>query len=200
MAKEDNTSKMLTILLVIVIAISAIIVLYINIPQNKTDDGKIDNSETNEESETILTVIYGNEQINFSMDEIKAMDSYTGQGAKINKKLTITGPYNFTGIKMSTILSELENLPTNYSIDTTSTDGYLQHYTYNQIQGVVEKLNETRASLGNVSLTMIVVYMQEGEEITDPDDGPLMIAFVDDYYTDSGLWARMLASIEIIEE
>ncbi len=42
--------------------------------------------------------------------------------------------------------------------------------------------------------------MKEGEEIIDSEDGPLMIVFVDDYYTDSGLWAKMLVSIEIIEE
>ena len=191
----------------IIICVSAIVLLYVNLPKNEIKDnninnntnGSTDNNQT-EEPVTVLTVIYGDEKINYTMDEIKAMISYTGEGAKINKKLTITGPYNYTGVKMSTFLSEFENLPSNYSINTTSSDGYSQHYTFEQIQGTVEKLNETRVSLGNVSLTMIIAYMEEGKEIIETEDGPLMIVFVDDYYTDSGLWAKILASIEIIEE
>ena len=203
MAEKNNTNKILTIVLAVIICVSAIVLLYVNLPKNEIKDnntnGSTDNNQT-EEPVTVLTVIYGDEKINYTMDEIKAMTSYTGEGAKINKKLTITGPYNYTGVKMSTFLSEFENLPSNYNINTTSSDGYSQHYTYEQIQGNVEKLNETRVSLGNVSLTMIIAYMEEGEEIIDTEDGPLMIVFVDDYYTDSGLWAKMLASIEIIEE
>jgi len=205
MTEKNNTNKILTIVLAVIICVSAIVLLYVNLPKDETTDdninnntnGSTDNNQT-EEPVTVLTVIYGDEKINYTMDEIKAMTSYTGEGAKINKKLTITGPYNFTGVKISTFLSELEDLPTNYSINTTSSDGYSQHYTYKQIQGTVEKLNETRGSLGNSSFTMIIAYMQEGEEITDSEDGPLMIVFVDDYYTDSGLWAKQLVSIEII--
>ena len=205
MAEKNNTNKILTILLAVIICVSAIVLLYVNLPKDETTDdninnnrsGSIDNNQT-EEHVTVLTVIYGDEKINYTLDEIKAMNSYTGEGAKINKKLTITGPYNFTGVKISTFLSELEDLPTNYSINTISSDGYSQHYTYEQIQGTVEKLNETRVSLGNSSFTMIIAYLQEGEEITDSEDGPLLIVFVDDYYTDSGLWAKQLASIEII--
>jgi len=195
MTEKNNTNKILTIVLAVIICVSAIVLLYINLPKDETTD----NNQT-EEPVTVLTVIYRDEKINYTMDEVKAMTSYTGEGAKINKKLIITGPYNFTGVKISTFLSELEDLPTNYSINTTSSDGYSQHYTYEQIQGTVEKLNETRVLIGNSSLTMIIAYMREGEEITDSEDGPLMIVFVDDYYTDSGLWAKQLVLIEIIEE
>ncbi len=195
MTEKIKTNKILTIMLALIICVSAIVLLYVNLPK----DEKTENNQT-EEPATVLTVIYGGKKINYTMDEIKVMDSYTGEGAKINKKLTITGPYNFTGVKISTFLSELENLPINYSINTTSNDGYSQHYTSEQIHGIVEKLNETRVSLGNSSFTMVIAYMQEVEELTDSEDSPLMIVFIDDYYTDSGLWAKKLASIEIIEE
>ena len=202
-----DTNKILTMFLVVIICIAAVVLLYVNLPKDETTDDNTDgntndendNNET-EEPITVLTLIYGNEQINYTLDEIKAMSNYTGEGGKINKKLTITGPYNYTGVKMTTFLSELQNLPPKYSINTTSSDGYLQHYTYENIQGTAEKFNETRVSLGNASFTMIIAYMEEGEEITDLEDGPLMIVLVDDYYTDSGLWAKHLVSIEVIEE
>jgi hypothetical protein len=208
MVGKNNTNKILTIVLALIICISAIVILYVNLPKdektgdntNNNSNGSTDNNQT-EEPVTVLTVIYGNEQINYTLDQIKSMVSYTGIGAKINKKLSITGPYNYTGVKMSTFLSELKNLKTskkaNYSINTTSKDGYSQHFTYEEIQGSIEKLNETRVSLGYSNFTLIIAYMQEGDEITDSEDGPLMIVFVDDYYTDSGLWVKQLATIEL---
>ncbi len=110
MAEKNNTNKILTIVLAVIICVSAIVLLYVNLPKNETKDnntnGSTDNNQT-EEPVTVLTVIYGDEKINYTMNEIKAMTSYTGEGAKINKKLTITGPYNYTGVKISTFLSEL---------------------------------------------------------------------------------------------
>ena len=203
MTVKINTNKILTLILALIICISAIVILYVNLPKDeKTNDnntnGVIDNNQT-EESVPVLTVMYGDEQINYTIDDIKSMVSYTGIGAKINKKLSITGPYNFTGVKISAFLTQLNNLPLNYSINTTSIDGYSQHYTYEQIKGIIEKFNETRVSLGNASFTMIIAYKEEGVDITDLEDGPLMVVFVDDYYTDSGLWAKQLTKIEIID-
>lgn len=209
MAEKTNTNKMLTIGLIIVVALAAIVMIYVNLPQedtentepeDNTNDDTTNDGEQNNQSETVLTLIYGEEQINYTIEEIKSIDSYTGIGGKVSRKPSTTGPYNYTGVEMKTLLSEFENLPENYSIKTTSTDGYPGDYSYNQINGTVELYNETRVSQGNATLTMIVAYMEEDTDITDSDDGPLIIAFVDDYYTDSSLWAKMLASIEIIEE
>jgi len=207
-----DTNKILTIFLAVIICIAAVVLLYVNLPKNETTEDNSDDGNTNGETEDneteepviVLTVIYDDEHINYTMDEIKAMINYTGIGGKIKKTGATTGPYNYTGVKMTTLLDEAEfeeELPANYSIDTNSTDGYPQHYTYDEIQGVTELYNETdggRVSLGNASLTMIIGFLEEGKEITD--DGPLMIVFVGDYYTDSGLWAKHLSTIEIIEE
>jgi hypothetical protein len=204
MIEKKNTNKILTFILALIICISAVVLLYVNLPEDETADGNIidDNINDNqtEESDIVLTVRFGDEQFNYTIDEIKSMSSYTGEGSKINKKYTITGPYNYTGVKISTFLSEFENLPLNYSINSMSSDGYTQHYTYQEMQGNVEKLNETRVSLGIGNFTMIIAYKQDGVEITDSEDGPLMIVFVDNYYSDSSLWARQLNLIEVIKE
>ena len=206
MAEKNNSNKIITITLAVIICLAVAVIIYVNLPtkEEKTSDqgesgGKTNNTQTND-SEKVLTIIYGDEQINYTMDEIKSMTPYTSVGAKINKKFTITGPYHYTGVKISTFLADFTDLPSKYSLVATSSDGYIQSYTYDQVQGTVELLNETRASLGNGSLTMIVAYMQENEEISDSEDGPLMIIFIDDYYTDSALWAKMVVSIEIVEE
>lgn len=203
MVEKKNTNKILTFILAVIICISAIVVLYVNLPRDETADGNINDGNINnnqtEESDIVLTVKYGEEENNYTIDEIKSMVSYTGQGAKINRKYAITGPYNYTGVKISMFLAEFENLPISYIINSTSTDGYTQNYTYQEIQGNVEKLNETRVSVGLGNFTMIIAYKQDGVDITDSGDGPLMIVFVDEYYSDSSLWAKQLSFIEIIK-
>lgn len=204
MVEKKNTNKIFTFILALIICISAIVLLYVNLPEDDTADGDIidgnvDNNQT-DEPVIALTVRYGDEQVNYTIDEIESMISYTGEGAKINNYYTITGPYNYTGVKISTFLSEFKNLPLNYSINSTSIDGYTQHYTYQEIQGNVEKLNETRVSVGIGNFSMIVAYKLDGEDITDSEDGPLMIVFVDEYYSDSSLWAKQLNLIEIIKK
>ena len=204
MVEKKNTNKILTFILAVIICISAIVLLYVNLPEDETADGKINDGNINdnqtEDSDIVLTIRYGDEQLNYTIDEIKSMVSYTGSGAKINKKYTISGPYDYTGVEISTFLSEFENLPLNYSINSLSTDGYTQRYTYPEMQGNIEKLNETRVSLGIGNFTMIIAYKQDGLDITDSEDGPLMIVFVDEYYSDSSLWARQLNLIEVIKE
>lgn len=204
MAEKKNTNKMLTIGLIIVLALAAMVMIYVNLPQENTDntepEDNTNDENQNDTSKTALTLIYGEEQINYTLEEIMSIDSYTAMGGKISRKPSTTGPYNYTGVKIKTLLSEFENPPENYSIKTASTDGYTGEYSYDQINGTVELYNETRAPQGNATLTMIVAYMQESEYIKDSDEGPMILSFVDGYYTDSSLWAKMLASIEIIEE
>ncbi len=199
MIEKKNSNKILTFILALIICISAVVLLYVNLPEDETADGNINNNQK-EEYDIVLTVRYDDQEKNYTLDEITSMISYTGDGAKINKKSTITGPYNYTGVKISMFLSEFEDLPINYSINSSSIDGYIQHYTYQEIQGNIEKLNETRVSVGIGNFTMIIAYKQDELDITDSEDGPLMIAFVDEYYSDSSLWARQLNLIEIIKE
>lgn len=185
-----DTNKTLTIILAIVITLSAVVILYVNLPQSNEDN------ETTE-GEIILTVVYDDQELTYTLSQLEEFTSYTREGGKINKKSTVTGPYEYTGVKISTLLNELSDLPDSYNITATSSDGYKQEYSYEQITGTVTLYNETRNETGQGSLTMIITYKEEGEYITDPEYGPVMIAFVDDYYTDSALWARMLEKLEI---
>lgn len=206
MPKENSSKKAITISLITIIIIAAVVLIYVNLPQTIEDnnnDGTNENGETNEE-EILLTITYSTQELNYTLTQLENLTSYEGQGGKINKKSTITGPYNYTGVEISTFLNELDNLPEIYNITATSSDGYTQEYSYEQIIGNTTLYNETRIEIDQVEpginiLKMIVAYKEEGEYITDPEYAPLMVAFVDDYYTDSSLWARMLVSLEITE-
>ena len=79
MAEKNNSNKMLTIGLVIIIAIAAIVVIYVNLPEEDkaddqiTDDQTEDETENNESNipETLLTVSYNNTKYKVNADKIQ---------------------------------------------------------------------------------------------------------------------------------
>ena len=195
---KDKTT---TIALAVVIFIAVIALIYVNLPESeKTSDDSTDNDAVSPPiEEIILTVSFDDQQFNYTFSELENMTSYTGLGGKIDKKSITTGPYNYTGVKITTLLDKFENLPENYNITATSSDDYSQSYTKSTIEGNITLYNDTNSQLNVGDLTVIVAYKIEDEYITDPEYSPIMIAAVDSYYTQSNLWARMLVSLEIVE-
>ena len=94
----------------------------------------------------------------------------------------------------------MQNLPENYNVTVTASDGWSIEYTKNQINGAFDLYNETGDLIEDRIVTMILAYKEDGGYITDEEEGPLRIVFVgEDVITASGLWLRMVESIEIIE-
>jgi hypothetical protein len=175
--------------------------------------GCIENNQTpneqEEEQSVLLTVIFGAYQANYTLDGIEALESYTGTGAYIKTKLlpdsVVTDDlHEYTGVLMTTLLEQIPSLPENYNISVVSSDGWITNYTLNEIFGYVDVYNET----GNITTTettvMILAYKEDGSYYSeiDPENetGPLRIAFVgaSPIYTPSGLWSKMVVSIEVI--
>ena len=175
--------------------------------------GCIENNQTpneqEQESSVLLTVIFGNYQVNYTLEDIETLESYNGTGAYIKTKLlpdsVVTDDiHEYTGVLMTTLLEQIPTLPENYNISVVSSDGWVTNYTLNEILGYVDVYNET----GNITTTetavMILAYKEDGSYYSeiDPENetGPLRIAYVGDspIYTPSGLWAKMVVSIEVI--
>ena len=94
-----------------------------------------------------------------------------------------------------------DNLPSNYSILVNTSDFTTFNYNKSVINGQVEIYNESGNITQTGGVTMILAYKQDGIYLTDTDDGPLRIAFVNNgKITSSQLWARMVVSFEIIEQ
>ena len=200
MANDNN--KLITIVLAVVIVIALIVVVYVNLPRNETtddNDDATDDGDTTEEP-VLLTLIYDDQEKTYTLEQLESLDVYTGLGGYINQKNTTMGPYNYTGVTISTLLNELNDLPENYTIKITASDTWETDYTKNETLGNVEIKNETAIITGTGGATMIVAYKEEGEYITDTTIGPLRVAYVDEYYTPSSLWTKMVVTIEVIAE
>ena len=201
MVKENKTNRMITAALAVVIIVAAITILYVTLPQSEhktTDDNQ------NNESATLLTVIYEDEQTNYTLEELKALESYTGSGRYIKEgafpEIIIKGPYNHTGVTIMVILDQISNLSQNYSITVTASDDWTADYNLSQIQGNVDIYNESGNITGIGGVTTLLAYKEDGNYINESMGGPLRIVYVDDgKITLSGLWTKKVVTIEVVD-
>ncbi len=198
MIEKKESNKIFTYILSLIILIAVAVLVYTNLPESEDDDKSISTNSTIQKNTVFLNISVNDQLKSYTISDLEKMESYSGIGGKISKKQTTTGPFNITGVKLSTILSEFE-LPANYNITAIGNDGYDQIYTYNESMGNVLIYNDTRIEKGFGGVTLIIAYKIDGKYITDPEEGPIQLVFVDDYFTASNYWAKMLENIEIIE-
>lgn len=205
---EKNYSKLITIILSFIILVAIIALVYVNLPEDKIKEEDLSQDDNNDDikpgGEKILSIIYEFQEINLTLTDLEDLEAYSGSGNYIKTKalpdVIINGPYNFTGVKFSTLISQIDNLPENYNITVTASDGWTSEFTKDQINGDIDLYNETGEIIKKGNVTMILAYKEDNEYITDEEVGPLRIAFVgEDLITASNLWSKMVELIKIIE-
>jgi len=206
MSKEGKSNKIITVILALVIIIAAFTIIYINLDED-SDEGNEENNDINLDDtsdEIILTLSYGDETKEYTLNMLENFVSYTQNGGIIKTgwfpDISTEGPFNYTGVKISTLLDEIINLPENYNITITSNDDRRTEYNQSQINGNINVYNGTSTEAYDVGgVTMVIAYNKETEYLDD-EEGPLRIVFVDDgIFTSANLWARFVVSIEITE-
>jgi DMSO/TMAO reductase YedYZ molybdopterin-dependent catalytic subunit len=138
----------------------------------------------------------------FSVSEslLRTFESVTGEGGYKKKAGDIIGPFNFTGVALSTLLQEFVALPEDYILIAHSSDGYTSEYTKAVVEGIVNGYTPTGDPLDEINSTMVLAYEQDGAPIID--GGPLKIVFLneDGNLTDGFRWAKEVVSITILEQ
>jgi hypothetical protein len=192
---NEKFNKYIAVILVVAIIASVGIYAYTNL---------VKKSETNsppivEPGKTLLTISVDSQYYNYTLNDLTALDSVSGQGSYINKVGKITGPNNYTGVTVGVLLNSISSIPTNYTFHAIASDEYTRNYSINEVNGHVSVFNETGAEIGTGNLTMIVAYKENGAFLNETTKGPLRIAFVGSQpaITNSGLWLSSLIKIEI---
>ena len=190
-----NKSFIITSIIIIIIAISIV--------------GCIDDNTEDEKSKNILKLVYDDFTINYSLNDLESLESYENSGRLIKNKLlpdtiVIEESHFYTGVKISTLLDNIPNLPLNYSIKVISSDKWTINYSNNEIKGYIDIYDESGNIQENSTAVMIVAYKEDGKYYNEFDSyneiGPLRIAFVgDNIISPSNLWAKMVERIEIVE-
>jgi hypothetical protein len=197
-----KTNSILAAVIVIALVLSVIVLVYVNLPKHK----ETNENELPPEIETPLLIItFNGSETNYTLKDLETFDSYTGSGSyyKVGRlpEIIIEGPYEYTGVNLTLLLEDLPNLPENYSITVTSSDNYTTEYNFSEIHGTLTKYNESDNITSTSGVTLLLAYKEAGEYISDPEVGPLRIAYIDDgSITPSNLWAKMVVLIEIVEQ
>ena len=207
MSNEEKTNKIITVAVVIVITLAALTLIYVNLTEEKEEDKTQDQQDESDDEEpeetTLLTVIFGDEQINYTLEELEALESYTGIGQLIKDgglpdNVFFEGPFNYTGVRISTFLDQFDDLPENYNLSVESIDR-ITEFDFSEIQGDIDIYNQTGKPIEKGGVTMLLAYKKEGEYL-DETEGSLRVIFVDDgKITLSLYWPKFVLSLEIIK-
>jgi hypothetical protein len=211
-------SLIITIVLAVLIIVSAGVYIYVTYLDQPSENQPSSNNNTNTTNNTtnntnvntsaILTVLYNGSEWNYTLSELVSLDNYTGTGQYIKTKLlpdVVLGDlYEYTGVRIKTLLENIPSAPETYTITVMTSDNYTMEYTFNETSGDVDVYNSTGTVQPNQTAVMIIAYKENGTYYTeiDPDFsdiGPFRIAYVgdDSPITPSGLWTKMVTSIEI---
>jgi hypothetical protein len=197
----SKTNKIISLVVAIAIIISIVVLIYVNLPkQTETTD---DEPPAHKESPTIFTLIYNDEQQNFTLGQLERLEPYTAKGGYRNQLGTIKGLGKYTGVNITTLINSLQPVPYRYSLQVFSDDGNFS-YNYSTVIGDVNIYNPENASnpIGKGNMTMVLAYQFEGDWLNESSDGKLKIVFLDKNgsITESTLWRKKVNSIRIITE
>ena len=204
-----KTNQILAGIVIIAVILAVIVLIYVNLPTptpSNTNNNNNNNSTSIPPTRTpVLTITYNDYHVNYTLAELQAFSSLTGNGSYIKvgflPSVNIVGPNAYMGVNMTVLLHEIPNLPVNYSIQVTSSDNYTVTYTHDQIQGKITIYSQSGNITGNGGVTMLLAYKEDGHFITDPSEGPLRVAFIDHgKITPSKLWAYMVIAITIVQQ
>ncbi|MFW6141842.1 MAG: molybdopterin-dependent oxidoreductase [Candidatus Saliniplasma sp.] len=148
------------------------------------------------DNETALT-LEGTTEHNYTMEEIMSMESFTGTGSFLNSVGNIEGPWEYKGVNVTKLVSNMYN-EDDYTLEVVSSDGYTMTFSDEQVDGQFTIFDEEgNVKEENGSVNMILGYMKDGE--TNIPDGPLRIALVteDGETTESHFWSKYVRTLKI---
>lgn len=214
MAEKNNTNKMLSIGLVIVLVIAAVVMIYVNLPKEDTnagsgEDTQDETADNKTEKPTLtLTMTYNNTDYQYNFTDIENLQSTTGTarymkaspflktGTIIIKPSMNESANQYEGVKVSKLLDDINNIPETYNITISAPDGYSTIFNKSQINGNLVTYNET-GNKTSVDVSVILAYKQNGEYLSE-EDGPLMVAIVgNEPISLSNKWVSNVVKIEI---
>jgi hypothetical protein len=173
----------------------------VNLP--KQTETTNDNTDDHKTIPPALTLIYDDEQKNFTFGEIERLESYTAKGGYRNSIGVIKGVGNYTGVNITTLVNTLQPVPYRYTLQVFSEDGKNMSYNYSTIIGQVPIYNpENGSAIGTGNMTLVLAYQFEGDWLNESSDGKLRIVFLDNqgFITESKYWMKMVTSIRVITE
>ena len=147
----------------------------------------------------VLTVVSGGITQTYTLAQLQALEATTGYGTT-KSGTTIAGPFNYVGVKLTTILKAAGGMASGESITMTAQDGTTEDLSYTQIyQGIVNTYTLTgSAAAAGQQPFVLLIYSMNGNPL-DAKTGPVETGVMteNDRASDASLWLKMTDQITI---
>ena len=137
------------------------------------------------------------------MAALQALPSLIGNGGSLGKGGTITGPFPYQGVALTTLLNAVGGIAEGETVTLTSSDNYTQQLTYDLItSGTMLNYYDTTGNPVTPSpLPTLTLIYSENNAALDSTHGPTELGALTlsspNVLTDGSLWAKMVVSITI---
>ena len=148
----------------------------------------------------MLTVTEGNKVNNFSLLDLQAFPSVTGNGGYVSQSGTITGPFSYQGVALRNLLSTVGGMSEGDSVVFTSSDNYTQTLSYDQIiNGNFNYYDTTGKPVTPQTMPTLTLIYSENGTLLDNTHGPVELGMLSpqNILTDGSLWAKMVTTIAV---
>jgi hypothetical protein len=149
----------------------------------------------------VLTVTSGSKTKSYSIADLQAMKSVTGNGGTKNKKGVVTGPVSYKGVALTDLLNAVGGIAGGQIVRFTGTDGYTSMVSYDQVTSGGFSMYDTTGNpvTPTVKPVLAVVYSSNGVPL-DSTVGPLEVGLLssESLVSDGSLWAKLLSKIDVV--
>jgi len=149
-----------------------------------------------------LTIVASNgTQVILNSTDIAGLASYRAAGGYKNSIGTLVGPFNYTGVPLTTLLDLVGGITSVNSLKVIASDNYTAMLTYDQVKsGNFTTYDPVTGNpvQHNESLTAMLAYYKNDVNLTS-DEGPLRLVIVgpESLLTDSINWVKYVVKLEV---
>jgi hypothetical protein len=149
----------------------------------------------------VLTVTSGTKSKSYSLADLQALKSVSGNGGTKNKTGAISGPFSYKGVALVDLINAVGGVASGQSVKLTGTDGYSKTLSYDQVMNGTFNTYDTSGNTVTPSTkpVLAVVYSSNGAAL-DSSVGPVEVGilYTQNYVSDGSVWVKLLAKIDVV--
>ena len=142
------------------------------------------------------------QQRSLTLKDIRDLTTYTGHGGYFTTVGVVYGPYEAKGVPLNDLCQLVGGITGSEVLMISASDGYSTVFEYDQVMGKFITYDpKTLKEVSHGELKVILMYLQNGQGLSQDDGRPLRIAIVgtDGLLTEGNNWVKWVNKIEVLQ-
>jgi hypothetical protein len=159
-------------------------------------------SSTNGTDTVVLTISKETQTNTYTMTALKSLPVFTGWAGTMSSTGTISGPYQYKGVKLSDLLEAVGGVTEENAVRVSAKDGYAMTISYRQLtEGnftVIDSTNGKEVDPAGAPVVFLA-YEEDGNTLGE-SFGPLRLGIMtsQNQVTEGHWWVKWVQKIEVI--